>query len=178
MIAARFTRLAVRRRAVGPLFVSLIAIALAAVFSGCDTRSSVSSTFPADGDVVEPELRTVRVTYSSSFNSNQDENLTEPENILDDRVALNSGFEIVSTSVAIKMEGFLDTDLVRLAQAVTTGFPGQIALRTLSLHRRSAVTREGLIAISRGSPVVLVDGQLTFSWRTLRPLEQNANRNQ
>jgi len=99
-----------------------------------------------------------------------------PEQVINDPVARNSGFEIVSTTVSVTMQGFLDTDLVRLAHAVVTAMPGQITLRSLSLRRSGAVTRDGLIAISRGNPAALVDGKLNFSWRTLRPLEQKGKK--
>ena len=99
-----------------------------------------------------------------------------PERVINDRVARNSGFEIVSTKVLVSMEGFLDTDLVGLAQAVAIEFPGQIALQSLSLRRGRAVTRDGLIAISRGNPAALVTGKLVFDWRTLRPLEQEGKK--
>ena len=49
-------------------------------------------------------------------------------------------------------------------------------VESLSLRRGRAVTRGGLIAISRGNPAALVTGKLVFDWRTLRPLEQKGNK--
>ena len=65
-------------------FGALLSLYACFVFmTGCDQRSGVRSTSPADGEVVDAETtKSIQVTYSSTFNNNSDanEDLTNPEN--------------------------------------------------------------------------------------------------
>ncbi len=97
-----------------------------------------------------------------------------PEQVIEDKTARQTGFEIVSTRISVKMLGLFDADLIEFAQAVFDEFPGQVRPLSFTLQRLKTPTETSLAALREGRLVDFVGGSLVFEWNTLRPIVKKA----
>lgn len=75
---------------------------------------------------------------------------------------------VLSTNVTIEMFGITDNDMLGFAEAVLSDFPGDVRVTGLRLSRRETVDASVLNRLRAGEAIDLVEGLLTFEWRSFQ----------
>lgn len=83
-----------------------------------------------------------------------------------------AGHVILKSSVTVGIEAIDDVDIYRFLYLLDTAFPGHAAVESLKITKKLDVTQALLRQIGNGVPATLVDGELTFVWRTVLPEDQ------
>lgn len=83
-----------------------------------------------------------------------------------------AGHVILKSSVTVGIEAIDDVDIYRFLYLLDTAFPGHAAVESLKINKNQDVTQALLRQIGNGIPSALVNGELTFVWRTVLPEDQ------
>ena len=83
--------------------------------------------------------------------------------------------QILKSPISIRIEAVDDLDVFRYIYLVNEFFPGHVSIEKIEIERESDVSGTVLRAIASGQSPELVKANLQFTWRTMIPIEGNAN---
>ena len=83
-----------------------------------------------------------------------------------------SGNVVMVSPVNVELKALDDVDMYRFLYYLETYFPGHPGIDRIAFKRVTPVNQAVLRQIGSGLPVVLVDGTIDFSWRTIVPQAQ------
>lgn len=84
-------------------------------------------------------------------------------------LAADSGDVVLNSPVNIKVDALDDVDFYNFVYWIENAFPGLVSVKSLKVARKTDVNETTLRAIGSGIPVTLVNGEVTFEWRTMVP---------
>ncbi|HTK85680.1 MAG TPA: hypothetical protein VL625_11420 [Patescibacteria group bacterium] len=84
-------------------------------------------------------------------------------------LAADSGDVVLNSPVNIKVDALDDVDFYNFVYWVENGFPGLVSVKNIKVTRITDVNETTLRAIGSGIPVTLVNGEVSFEWRTMVP---------
>lgn len=90
-------------------------------------------------------------------------------NIEKNPLAADSGDVVLSSPVSIKVDALDDVDFYNFIYWVENAFPGLVSVKSLKVTRTTDVNETTLRAIGSGLPVTLINGEVSFEWRTMVP---------
>lgn len=88
-------------------------------------------------------------------------------NVISDPSAAQTGFVVMESPIAVTLSAIDDLDIYRFIYYLNYGFPGHVAITSLSMERKTDITPSVLKQIGTGSPPEIISATLELDWRTM-----------
>ena len=77
------------------------------------------------------------------------------------------GYKLIKSDAVINVEAFSDVEAQRFVYYLNHGFPGQVLIKKMEIHRIRDVTQPLLRSIGNGEEIPLVEARIEFEWYTI-----------
>lgn len=84
-------------------------------------------------------------------------------------LAADSGDVVINSPVDIKVDALDDVDFYNFIYWVENAFPGIVSVKSMKVSRVADINETVLRAIGSGVAVTLINGEVSFEWRTMVP---------
>lgn len=90
-----------------------------------------------------------------------------PGDVEENEAADKAGYKVFSSPIKISIEAMSDVAIYRYIELLKKYFPGDVFIDHMAFKRANEMDSELLKTISKGDDVVLVEGDIDMTWRTM-----------